>query len=294
MRLKSLQCDDRIKQSDPLTGPMAVNHYENFPVASLLLPKDIRQDVVNLYRFARSADDIADEGHAPASERLARLRAYRAALHDVAEMRRVQSDDAQIIAVFEPLAWSIARHRLPISLLDDLLTAFEQDISVKRYHSNRTLDQYCMRSANPVGRLMLQLFRQTDELSLAQSDAICTALQRINFLQDVAIDFLKERVYLAQEDLERHHVSERQIADGVVDENWINLMTEQAKHCQELLHFGQPLGRRLKGRVGLEIRLIVQGGLRVLEKLEAVQFDVFRRRPVLVRSDWFRIFFRAL
>lgn len=272
---------------------MAVDHYENFPVASLLLPKAIRTDVINLYRFARSADDVADEGDDPPLQRLARLREYRRALHDVAETGRVQTEDAQIRAIFEPLAQSIARHVLPISLLDDLLTAFEQDISVKRYATNRTLDQYCMRSANPVGRLMLQLFRKTDDESLAQSDAICTALQRINFLQDVAIDWQKGRVYLPQEDLEQFGVSEAQIEAGLVDQNWHSLMAHHTARCRDLLHFGQPLGKNLKGRVGLEIRLIVQGGLRVLEKLEAVEFDVFKRRPVLVRSDWPRMLMRA-
>lgn len=272
---------------------MAVDHYENFPVASLLLPRAIRTDVVNLYRFARSADDIADEGDDTPLVRLARLRAYRRALHDIAEYGQVQSDDPQIRAVFEPLAASMTRHVLPITLLDDLLTAFEQDIAVKRYATNRALDQYCMRSANPVGRLMLHLFRRTDRDSLAQSDAVCTALQRINFLQDVAIDWRKGRVYLPQEDLDQHGVTEAQIEAGIVDQNWHSLMAKQTERCRELLHFGQPLGKQLKGRVGLEIRLVIQGGLRVLEKLEAVEFDVFRRRPVLVRSDWPAMLVRA-
>ncbi|AWB32614.1 squalene synthase HpnC [Orrella marina] len=273
---------------------MAVDHYENFPVASLLLPRAIRADVVNLYRFARSADDIADEGDDAPLVRLTRLREYRRALHDIAEYGRVASEDKQIRGVFEPLAASISRHVLPITLLDDLLTAFEQDISVKRYATNHALDQYCMRSANPVGRLMLHLFRQTDRDSLVQSDAVCTALQRVNFLQDVAIDWRKGRVYLPQEDLSQHGVTEAQIEAGCADQNWHNLMAEQSQRCRELLHFGQPLGKQLKGRVGLEIRLIIQGGLRVLEKLEAVEFDVFRRRPVLVRSDWPVMLVRAV
>ena len=273
---------------------MSVDHYENFPVASLLMPKRIRQDVVNLYRFARAADDVADEGHAMPAERLARLTEFRRSLHEVAEFGKIVTDDAELMAVFKPLAVSIARHRLPITLLNDLLLAFEQDVSVKSYASNRALDQYCSRSANPVGRLMLHLFEQTDPTSLAQADAICTALQRINFLQDVAIDLEKGRIYLPQEDLLATGVTQQQIEAGIVDQNWRTLMTAQANRCKELLHFGQPLGRQLKGRVGLEIRLIVQGGLRVLEKLESVGFDVFRHRPVLVRTDWIRVFWRAL
>ena len=273
---------------------MAVDHYENFPVASLLMPKRIREDVVNLYRFARAADDVADEGDALPAQRLARLTEFRRALYEVAEFGRINTDDAELESIFTPLAVSIARHRLPITLLNDLLLAFEQDVSVKSYASNHALDQYCARSANPVGRLMLHLFDQTDQTSLAQSDAICTALQRINFLQDVAIDLQKGRIYLPRQDMLSAGVSESQIEAGVVDQNWHTLMADQANRCKELLHFGQPLGRQLKGRVGLEIRLIVQGGLRVLEKLESVGFDVFRQRPVLVRTDWVKMFLRAL
>lgn len=273
---------------------MAVDHYENFPVASLLMPKRIRQDVVNLYRFARAADDIADEGDALPTQRLARLTEFRRALYEAAEFGRIATDDAELATIFTPLADSIARHRLPVTLLNDLLIAFEQDVSVKSYASNQALDQYCVRSANPVGRLMLHLFGRTDPASMAQSDAICTALQRINFLQDIAIDLKKGRIYLPQEDLLAAGVSSQQIEACVIDQNWRTLMRGQANRCKELLHFGQPLGRQLKGRVGLEIRLIVQGGLRVLEKLESADFDVFRRRPVLVRTDWVRMFWRAL
>lgn len=274
---------------------MSVDHYENFPVASLLMPKSIRQDVIHLYRFARAADDVADEGDVAPADRLMRLRQFRQALHEIAETGTYSSnEDPELSAIFAPLADTVRRHQLPLTLLNDLLLAFEQDISVKRYATSTALDQYCQRSANPVGRLMLHLFGRTDEQRLQQSDAICTALQRINFLQDVAIDFGKGRIYLPQQDLDAADVSIEQIERGIVDDRWISLMSGQASLCRELLHFGQPLGRGLGGRTGLEIRLIVQGGLRVLEKLEIVRFDVFRHRPVLLRTDWVRMFWRAL
>ncbi|MFZ4708589.1 MAG: squalene synthase HpnC [Zwartia sp.] len=275
---------------------MSANHYENFPVASFLLPKHLRQAVLNIYRFARSADDIADEGDASDAERLQALKAYRHALNTCQKPAAARLDalEPTLDAIFTPLGQTIVEHRLPLQPFEDLLSAFEQDIVQKRYSDQTALDLYCARSANPVGRLMLHLYGAVTEETLAWSDAICTALQRLNFLQDIAIDWQKDRIYLPQQALERFGVTEETIANAEVNAAWKSLMQEQVTACRALLHFGQPLGRRLPGRIGLELRLIVQGGLRILEKIEHVDFDVFHRRPTLGALDWALMLARAL
>ena len=275
---------------------MSANHYENFPVASFLLPGHLRQAVLNIYRFARSADDIADEGNAGDAERLQALQTYRDALH-LCHRPPAQRPGVlvpELEAIFAPLGQTIVDHSLPLQPFEDLLSAFEQDIVQKRYVDQESLDHYCARSANPVGRLMLHLYGAIAPDALAQSDAICTALQRLNFLQDVAIDWQKRRIYLPEQELKRFDVTEETIANAQADAAWKALMQEQVTACRGLLHFGQPLGRRLPGRIGLELRLIVQGGLRILEKIEHIDFDVFRHRPTLNAYDWALMLARAL
>ncbi len=274
---------------------MSVNHYENFPIASVLLPASIRTDVVSLYRFARSADDIADEGDAPASERLKALSRYRQALHTIGENPRLKSvGDASLDPIFVPLAATIIKHSLPLTPFSDLLSAFEQDITVKRYQTEQSLNDYCRRSANPVGRLMLILFQKNDAISHGQSDAICTALQRINFLQDIAIDFDKGRIYLPRHSIEASGVTLSNFAQQRCDNAWRSLMQGQIQICRDLMQQGAPLGRRLRGRAALEMRLIIEGGLRILEKIEIVDFDVFRYRPTLNKADWARLIWRSI
>ncbi len=275
---------------------MSTNHYENFPVASFLLPKHLRQAVLNIYRFARSADDIADEGDATNAQRLSALQIYRQCLQacQTPKAEHQPASHSALVEIFTPLAQTIAAHQLPLEPFENLLSAFEQDIVQKRYPDQLTLDDYCKRSANPVGRLMLHLYAAVNTETLAQSDAICTALQRINFLQDVAIDWGKNRIYLPQQELARFGVTEDSIATGTTNRAWRELMQDQVNACRGLLHSGQPLGRKLPGRIGLELRLIVQGGLRILEKIEHVQFDVFRHRPTLGAPDWVLMFARAL
>lgn len=274
---------------------MAVDHYENFPVASWLLPARLRSAVVAIYRFARSADDIADEGDASTEQRLAQLAQYHSALETLkAEQPGGAAIPKALHYIFVPLGRTITAHNLPFQPFFDLLAAFKQDLTQTRYADDEAVMAYCQLSANPVGVLMLHLYKKTDTVSLEQSDAICSALQRINFLQDVAIDWKKNRVYLSQNALARFGVSEEMIANGDCSVAWHALMTEQIKQCRSLLHFGYPLGRHLPGRIGLELRLIVQGGLRVLEKIERVNFDVFTRRPILRPTDWIMMLWRAL
>ena len=260
---------------------MPVDHYENFPVASLLLPKALRTPVEIIYRFARSADDFADEGSDPDDVRLARLDAYRR------ELAAPQSP------LFHDIARIVREHGLPKDLFEDLLSAFSQDVTKKRYADFADLADYCRRSANPVGRLLLHLFKRTSETDLAHSDAVCTALQLINFWQDVDLDFANGRVYLPQDEMARHGVSERHIAEQRCDAAWRSLMQFQTARARTMIVSGQPLARSLPGRIGLEIRATIQGGLRILEKIERADYDVFRRRPVLRAFDWPLLLFRA-
>ena len=274
---------------------MAVDHYENFPVASLLLPRRLRPAVVSIYRYARAADDIADEGNAGDGERLAALAAFRAELHRIgAEPASRAAPDPALQPIFAPLAETIARYQLPITPLFDLLSAFEQDVTVKRYADYATLLDYCARSANPVGRLMLCLYGAATPENQRDADAICTGLQLVNFWQDVRVDWRKQRVYLPQEDLHRHGVSEEDLAACRLTPQWRALMAFEVERTRALLHSGAALARRLPGRIGLELRLVVQGGLRILQRIEHADYDVFMNRPQLGPKDWSLMLWRSL
>jgi phytoene synthase len=267
---------------------MGVGHYENFPVASLLLPARLRHPVATIYRFARTADDFADEGDLTRDERLAHLGHY----DD--QLRAIAAGIEPVEPLFSELARVIRRHQLPIGLFHDLLDAFSQDCVKNCYDSFAELRDYSRRSANPIGRLLLQLFDAASAENLRRSDNICTALQLINFWQDIAIDFAKNRVYLPREDLERFGVPEAHIAQGYRSEEFAALLRFQIDRTRELLYSGASLGRTLKGRIGLEIRMIVAGGDTILQKLLDVDCDVFRHRPVLRMSDWVHMCARAL
>jgi len=267
---------------------MPVDHYENFPVASLLLPRRLRHPVEAIYRFARNADDFADEGDAPPAERLAALAAYGAQLDRIGRGER--PDDP----VFGPLREVIDTWQLPLDLFHDLLDAFSQDVTKTRYADFDEVLDYCRRSANPVGRLLLHLVDRATPANLLRSDAICSALQLANFWQDVAIDWQKDRVYLPQDDLARFGVTEADIAAGRTDERWRALIDFQVRRTTDLMRSGAPLVDELPGRMAWEIRFTVQGGLRILERVAAVGGDVFRHRPRLGAADWVRIATRSL
>jgi squalene synthase HpnC len=271
---------------------MSVDHYENFPVASLLLPARYRYPVSVIYRFARSADDFADEGNRSPAIRLSSLEGFRA------ELRRLEAGEPAATPLFRELGTVIASHGLPFTPFFDLLDAFSQDVTKIRYEHFGEVMDYCRRSANPVGRLMLHMYGQADVENegenIANSDAICSALQLINFWQDVEIDFRKDRIYLPQDEMARFGVAEAQIAARSAAGGWWELMRFQAGRARSMMLSGAPLGTRLPGRIGLEIRTVVQGGLRILEKLERVRGDVFRHRPVLRAWDWPLLLGRAL
>jgi len=267
---------------------MAVGHYENFPVASVLLPTRLRRPVALIYRFARSADDFADEGDAPPAERLAALERYRD------ELRRIRSERAPELPLFQALAAMIAEFDLPLDPFFALLDAFSQDVVKNRYANFAEVLHYCERSANPVGTLLLHLFEAATPENLQRSDAICTGLQLVNFWQDVEIDYRKGRIYLPEDEMARFGVGERDIAARDPGPAWQNLLTYEINRARAMLESGAPLAIALPGRIGLELRMIVQGGLRILEKLDAARGDMFRHRPVLRPVDWPLVFWRAL
>lgn len=269
---------------------MPVEHYENFPVASWLLPARLREPIEAIYGFARGADDVADEGDAPTHARLAALDEYLAACD---AMERGDPPAAR----FERIARAVRAWSLPVSLLRDLIDAFKQDVVKKRYANFGELLDYSRRSANPVGRLVLHLFHHphaAPQEVLQHSDNICSALQFINFWQDVAIDWRKGRIYLPQDDLALFGVSEEQIARGDTSGGWQQLMRFECERARRMLDAGWPLARDLPGRMGLEIRATIGGGAAILDRIEAARGDVFRHRPVLRATDWLRILARAL
>jgi phytoene synthase len=259
---------------------MPVDHYENFPVASILMPKRLRKPVAAIYHFARAADDIADEGDLSNEQRLQQLDEFRN------ELTRIAARDTPESPLFKNLAETIRQHALPLPPLHDLLDAFAQDVVKKHYANYAELLDYCRRSANPVGHLLLHLYQEATPVNLAYSDAICSALQLINFWQDVAKDSAIGRIYLPQDDLAKFGVSETQIAQEICDEAWRALMKFQIDRARALMLQGKPLGSILTGRIGLEMRMIIAGGLRILDKIEAAHYDVFRHRPVLRPFDW--------
>jgi len=260
-----------------------IDHYENFPVASRLVPARLRPAVVAIYRFARSADDLADEGEAAPGARLAALQVFTHALE------AIERGETPPLAPFPALADAIRTHRLPMQPFHDLLSAFSQDVTTSRYRTFDDVADYCKRSANPVGRLMLALYGLGTPANHRASDSICTGLQLANFWQDVAIDWKKGRVYLPIEDLQRFGVNEAQIAAARVDAGWRSLMVFETARARAWLDAGRPLLRELPWRLRLEIGAVIAGGRRILSRIDGVGGDIFRRRPVLGPLDWFAV-----
>ncbi|MBC3929845.1 squalene synthase HpnC [Undibacterium sp. CY21W] len=267
---------------------MSVEHYENFPVASILLPPHLRPAVEVIYAFARSADDIADEGDATPEQRLTALSAYEQ------ELDFIEQNSNSTQPMFIALADVIRQHQLPLQAFRDLLSAFKQDVVTTRYVDFGQLQDYCCRSANPVGRIMLHLYRAATPENIRDSDAICSALQLINFWQDVAIDWKKQRIYLPQSDMQTFGVSEQDIANQNLNTAWQALMQFQTARARQMMLSGSGLATQLPGRIGWELRLVIQGGLRIIEKIEAVNGDVFHHRPTLKAQDWLLLGWRAL
>jgi squalene synthase HpnC len=265
-----------------------VAHYENFPVASFVVPRELRGAVTAIYRFARAADDVADEGDTLSSERIAALDRFEAALDAIA------AGDLPALPPFADLADVVRRHQLPLAPFRELLSAFRQDVTTSRYPTAAALFDYCGRSANPIGRLLLHLYGAPSPSNVAWSDAICTGLQLVNFWQDIALDWRIGRIYLPQEDLERFGVSEAQIAAARCDERWRALLAFETARARSLIDAGRPLVRALPWRVGLELAGVLAGAQLILERIDLAGGDVFRRRPLLGGMDWAKVSWRAL
>jgi hydroxysqualene synthase len=270
--------------------PVTTKHYENFPVASLLCPARLRPAVMSIYRFARTADDLADEGPQMAAQRLAQLGHYRS---DLAATAAGRPDSGRWPSVFPALAVQIRLHALPAQWLHALLDAFEQDVRNPRYADRNALLDYCARSANPVGRLLLHLYGVGDDLSLRQCDAICSALQLINFWQDLSVDLPRDRVYVPQRDLAQHGLGMPELLRCRDTPSARSLVRDLVQWAAELMAEGAPLALRLPGRAGWELRLVVQGGLRILEKMAAMDYASLSMRPVLRKADAPRLLWRA-
>ncbi|MEO6032360.1 MAG: squalene synthase HpnC [Burkholderiaceae bacterium] len=271
--------------------PVSVNHYENFPVASLLCPPALRPAVAAIYRFARTADDLADEGNAASAQRLLDLAAYR---NDLLALARGERAGVRWAGVFDPLRAVLKAHALPLQLLTDLLSAFEQDVVKTSYADRADLQDYCRRSANPIGRLLLQLYGVGGAQALGQSDAICTALQLANFWQDLGGDTRRGRLYIPLADCARHGVDPAGVLGGVDSPALRRLVCDQLIWTREMMLRGAPLVHAIPGRAGWELRLVIQGGLRILEKIEGLGFATLQHRPVLRGLDAPPMLWRAL
>lgn len=260
---------------------MARSHYENFPVASRLLPRAMRPHIAAIYGFARTADDIADEGDAAAADRLARLEAWKRALHAAL----AGADDPAPDPIIRATAHTIRTLDLPVSLFDDLVSAFGQDTMTTRYASWRDVLDYCRRSANPVGRLVLRVAGvRSDRLDTA-SDALCTALQLTNFWQDFGRDWRAGRLYVPHEVSAAVGATEDQLRAGTPGQAWARAMDECVRVTRELFDRGRPVCDGVTGRLRYELRFTWLGGQRILQRVRADRDRVLVNRPTLGAAD---------
>lgn len=277
---------------------MAESHYENFPVGSLLIPKRLRKHVYSIYAFARTADDFADEGY-EAGARTSPFAAFDerqrlAALDDWQQkLERCFAGEADH-TVFIALAATVKELNLPIKPFSDLLSAFKQDVTKRRYANFDEVLDYCARSANPVGRLILLLFDYRDERMFEFSDHICTALQLANFWQDVSVDVRKDRVYLPQDDMQRFGVTVEDLRDSRFSPQFAELLKFQIDRTWELFHGGRELPEMVSGRLKYELRLTWFGGANILKQIEALGYDTLNHRPTNSTLDKLRLLARTL
>ena len=267
-------------------------HYENFPVASLLLPAAMRPHIAAIYAFARAADDFADEGNRESAERLvllgdwaARLRASTAVVSANHPSPEPRAPSPESDAIFLALGNTIRSCSLPVSLFEDLLYAFRQDVNTKRYATWAEVMDYCRRSANPVGRLVLRVAGHSNANLDRASDAVCTALQLTNFWQDLERDWQKGRLYVPRHDYERAGAREADLDARRLSPEWHKTLSEMAARTRRLFEEGRAVCDGLGGRLRFELRLTWLGGVRILDRLEERGFDVFTDRPALGRSD---------
>lgn len=280
------------KPAQPSSLTLAQTHYENFPVASLLLPAHLRHAVMVIYQFAREADDLADEGIAEETARLQALQAYEN------ELLLIQAYIQPSQPLFIDLQQVVRTHKLDVQLLLDLIHAFKQDVIKTRYANFDQVLDYCRYSANPVGRLMLQLYGSDTPQHRVWSDQICTALQLINFYQDIAIDLKKHgetgRIYLCQDEMQAAGITEQDLRQQRLNNIWETFFMHNVLRAERMLLAGKPLGRALPGRIGFELRMMIAGGERILHKLKSCRGDIYHHRPTLKAYDWPLILLKAL
>lgn len=265
----------------------AHSHYENFPVVSRFLPKSIRKHVAVVYQFARQADDIADEGALLSTERIKKLEEYEQHLND-------SLNNKSINEFWGALAETIKIRKLTVHHFYDLLSAFKQDVIKKRYENFDEILDYCERSANPVGKIILELFEIRDKQIIEYSDSICTGLQLTNFYQDVKVDFLKERIYLPIDEMDQFGVSENVFEKKEDNTNFQLLLKHQVERTEKLFEKGEEILRYLPLNLKFQIKLTILGGRRILEKIKRINFDTLNNRPVLTKIDYIIILFRLI
>lgn len=261
---------------------IAQNHYENFPVASFLIPAKLRKHVYAVYAFARHADDLSDEKHDREG-----LVQWKIRLHESV------NGSAQH-PIFIALSDTIHQFDLPLELFDRLLAAFEQDLDKNRFKDFDELFAYCENSANPVGRIVLLLNGYRKEELFGYSDHICTALQLTNFWQDVRIDIQKNRIYLPQDYMEKHHVTEEQIRNGIFDDRFRRLMISLVEEARQLFGKGMPIVENVAGRLRWELKFTIMGGLTILDRIAKINYNVLQNRPALNKLHWAGIAFNIL
>lgn len=294
--MSEIDGDARLRAAYAACARLAREHYENFPVASLLLPRDMRPHVAAVYAFARAADDFADEGALDADERLRRLDEWSALLEHDGRRPHAEGgfDSIPVDQIFVAVHNTIRAKRLPRSLFEDLISAFRQDVTVRRYAAWDDLLDYCRRSANPVGRLVLRIGGYEDPTLDRASDALCSALQLANFWQDLERDWEKGRLYVPRADVEACGARESDLDARRMTPAWRAALARVAARTRALFDAGRCVADGVSGRLRWELRLTWLGGVRILDRLERGGFDVFRRRPALGPSDAPLIVWRAL
>ncbi len=266
---------------------LSQRHYENFPVGSFLLPREFRKPISLIYAYARVADDLADEGDVPISTRLERLDEWESKLKGSLAGGKTEP-------FFTDLSAAVTRYAIPPQLLYDLVTAFRMDARGPEFGTFEEVLFYCRHSANPIGRMLLHLFGSFTDENTTRSDAVCSALQLANFWQDLSVDIERNRFYIPSEDLSRFRVTKKELMEGAGTDNAAPLLKFQIDRTRKMFLEGKSLVHSIDKRFRFELKLTVNGGMRILEKVESMGIEVLRTRPALTKYDWGNIIFRSM
>lgn len=265
---------------------LATSHYENFPVVSLLIPSGLRKDVAIVYWFARTADDFSDEGNFSAAERLEKLNSFEFDFNSILHNDPENDIEAALKA-------TIINKNLSTDNFFNLLKAFKQDVTKKRYSDFQEVMDYCSNSANPVGRILLELFEIRNHKAFHYSDKICTALQITNFIQDTKIDYNNGRIYYPLDEMHQYGVDEKMFEENEISLNLKRLIEFSVDRVQKLFDEGKGILGYLSGRFRYEIAWTIKGGEEILNKIRGADFDVLKQRPYLSKPDYLKLFFKS-